>query len=108
MKTLRISIIALVLASSAQFAKAQVSIGIGVNLPVRHVYYEPAPVYYDPAPVYAPAPAPVYYNRPVVVGGYYRPAYYGRRYYRRPVVVDRVVYRDNYFHGRGHHFGRRW
>ena len=104
MKTLKISIIALVLTAGAQLAKAQVSVGIGVNLPVRHVYVEPEPVYYEPAP------EPVYYERPVVVRRYYRPAYYGPRYYRRPGFANRVVYREHYYRGRGHHFGhgRRW
>jgi len=93
MKTLKISIVALVLTLGAQFAKAQVRVGIGVNIgtPVRYVE---RPVYYED-------PAPVYYERPVVVRRYYAPrAVYRTRYYERP-VYRHVVYRE-----RGHGWGR--
>lgn len=91
MKLIRFSILALVLAFSAQFAKAQVRVGanihIGYNQPVYPAYYNaPAPVYYE---------RPVYYNRPVYYRGGHRRVVY-RNYYR-------PQYRS--FHGRGH-YGR--
>lgn len=98
MKVIRLSIVALVLMFSAQFASAQVRVGanihIGYNTP-RRVVYAPAPVYYQPQPVY--------YERPVYVN---RPVYY-RNGYRR-VVYRRPVYRQHYkvYPGRGHGWGR--
>jgi hypothetical protein len=87
MKLFKISIIALVLTCSMQLAKAQVRVGIGINLgtPVRYVE---RPYYYDDYD------RVVYYNRPV------------RRYYGRPVYYNRpvyrhVVYREHGFRGRG-------
>jgi hypothetical protein len=88
MKLIKISIIALVLTLGAQFAKAQVSVGIGVNLgaPVRVIE---RPYYYDDYD------RVVYYERPV------------RRYYARPVYRRQVVYREHYRgHGGGHGRGR--
>ena len=109
MKIIKISIAALILTLGAQFAKAQVRVGIGVNLgaPVRYVE-RPYDDGYDR----------VVYERPVVVPRYYaRPAYYGRRYYgpryyNRP-VYRHVVYREHFNRGRGrgHAYGRghgRW
>lgn len=96
MKTLKISIIALVLTLGAQFAKAQVRVGIGIHLgtPVRYVE---RPVYDDYQPVV--------YERPVVYHRYYgRPAYYRPRYYSRPVYRN-VGYREHGW-GRGH--GNGW
>ncbi len=75
MKTIKLSIIALIVACSFQAAKAQVSVGIGVNIGT------PAPVVYHRAPVV--------YTRPVV---YSRPVVYPRR-----VVYTRPVYTRGYY-----------
>ncbi len=78
MKTLKISIIALVMVFAVTFAKAQVHVSVGFGVPVYHPYY--GPVYYGPR----------YYNS----GYYVRPAYHP---YYHPYYRGRVVYR-----------GRRW
>jgi len=100
MKFIKLSIIALVLTISAQFAKAQVSVGlhVGINQPRRIVYAEPRPVYVE-RPVYV-VNRPVYYR-----GGYRRPVY--RRAYYRQHYYGRPVFRG---HGRGHGYGhgRHW
>jgi hypothetical protein len=114
MKLLRISVIALVLSVGAQFAKAQVRVGIGVNIgaPVRYVespYYED----YDRVVYERPVVVRRYYARPAYYGGpayYGRPAYFGPRYYNRP-VYRQEVYREHFNRGRGHGYGRghgRW
>jgi hypothetical protein len=92
MKLIKISIIALVLTCSMQFAKAQVRVGIGVNIgtPVRYVE---RPYYYDDYD------RVVYYDRPVAVRRYYDRPVYRTRYYNRP-VYRQVVYREH-GHGRG-------
>jgi hypothetical protein len=98
MKLIKISIIALVLTLGAQFAKAQVSVGIGVNLgaPVRVIE---RPYYYDDYD------RVVYYDRPV--RRYYARPVYRARYYERPVYRRQVVYREHYRdHGGGHGRGR--
>ncbi len=87
MKTIKLSIIALILACSFQVANAQVRVGIGVNIGTP-VYYEPAPVVYAPAPVIY-SRGPVIYRRPVVYRRHYMP------------MRQRVIY------ARPHH-GRRW
>ncbi|WP_460692823.1 hypothetical protein [Mucilaginibacter puniceus] len=78
MKTIKLSIIALIVACSFQVANAQVRVGVGINIGTPVVYrpvvvHRPAPVVY--------APAPVVYRRPVVV--------YRRHYIP---VRHRVVY----------------
>lgn len=81
MKTIKLSIIALIVACSFQAAKAQVSVGVGINIG------NPAPVVYHTAPVvYA---RPVVYSRPVE--------------YRRRVVYARPVYRRGYYVTPRHH-----
>ena len=114
MKLIRISIIALVITLGAQLAKAQVRVGIGVNIG--------APVRYVERPYYDDYGQVVYYDRPVVHRYYERPVYFRPRYYERPVyfrpryynrpVYRQVVYRENFYHGRGHAYGhghgRRW
>ncbi|MES2807986.1 MAG: hypothetical protein V4619_05145 [Bacteroidota bacterium] len=101
MKTIKLSIAAIILAFSFQAAKAQVSIGVSIGTPPpSRVVVVREPVYHD-----------VYYERPVV---YERPAYrrvvvapaprrvyYSRGYYHRPPVVVHQVYHD-----RGRHRGR--
>ncbi|NOU35904.1 MAG: hypothetical protein HOO88_03935 [Kiritimatiellaceae bacterium] len=78
----KIVVVALILMSGSGYARTQVSLNIGVGLPIyyeRPVYY--TPVYYSPAPVY-----------------------YEQRCYPAPVVV--YVDRDREyrsFHGYGHH-----
>lgn len=94
MKFIKFSIIALVLAFSAQFAKAQVRVGATI-----HIGYQPRRVVY---PAYYEEPAPVYYEQPVYVN---RPVY--RRVYYRP-QYRRVVYREHYYEGRGHGRGHGW
>jgi len=88
MKTIKLSIIALIVACSFQVADAQVRVGIGVNIGTP-VYYRPAPVVYSPAPVVYSRHRPVVYRRPVVHRRHYVP------------VRHRVVYT------RPHH-ARRW
>lgn len=107
MKLIKFSIIALVLTISAQFANAQVHVGIRIGdpYPYRRVVYQPAPVYY-PQPVYYGRPA--YYPNTVVYRSGYRRAYYGRPvYYRgggyRPVFRGRGW---GHGHGWGHGRGR--
>ncbi|GGH02783.1 hypothetical protein [Mucilaginibacter phyllosphaerae] len=103
MKTIKIAIIALVLTLGAQFAKAQVRVGIGVHIgtPVRYVERP----YYDDD-----YNRVVYYDRPVVVRRVYARPVYRERYYERP-VYRQVVYRERgwgrgrgwgHGHGRGH------
>ena len=87
MKTIKLSIIALIVACSFQVASAQVRVGIGVNIGAP-VVYRPAPVVYAPAPV-------VYRHGPVM---YRRPVKYRRHYVP---VRHRVVY------ARPHHV-RHW
>jgi hypothetical protein len=85
MKLIKFSIIALVLTFAGQFAKAQVQVGIGVNIGGYS------------RPVYRAYPRRVFY----------RPAYYGRPRYRQ--MYFRGHGRGHgygYGHGRGH--GRRW
>lgn len=94
MKLIKFSIIALVLAFSAQFAEAQVRVGATI-----HIGYQPRRVVY---PAYYEEPAPVYYEQPVYVN---RPVY--RRVYYRP-QYRRVVYREHYYEGRGHGRGHGW
>jgi hypothetical protein len=77
MKTIKLSIIALIVACSFQVANAQVRVGVGINIGTP-VYYRPAPVVY--------APAPVVYSRPVV----YRHRVKYKRHY--VPVRHRVVY----------------
>ncbi|TSD67462.1 hypothetical protein FFF34_008745 [Inquilinus sp. KBS0705] len=102
MKLIKFSIIALILTVSSQLVKAQVSVGIGVNLgtPVRRVYVE------RPYPVYETYPRTVYYEQPVVYRSY-RPVY-RTRYYERPVYRRQVVYREHFYRGHGRGHGRRW
>ena len=100
MKLIKFSIIALVLAFSAQFAKAQVRVGATI-----HIGYQPRRVVY---PAYYEEPAPVYYEQPVYVN---RPVYYERPVYRRAYYrpqYRRVVYREHYYEGRGHGRGHGW
>lgn len=101
MKFIKFSIIALVLIASAQFAKAQVRVGvhIGYHEPYRRVVYAPAPVYYE---------RPVYYNAPVYYRPGYRRAFYGRGYNRPVFHGYRGREFDRGFRGRGHAYGRRW
>ena len=107
MKLIKFSIVALILTVSAQFAKAQVQVGIGVNIgrPTRTI------VVGDDYPVYRSYPRTVYYERPVYRRyprrAYYRPAYYGRAQYRQ--VMYRGHGRGNAWgHGNGRGHGRRW
>ena len=87
MKTIKLSIIALIVACSFQVANAQVRVGVGINIGAP-VIYRPAPVVYAPAPVVY-SRGPVMYRRPVVYRRHYVP------------VRHRVVY------NRPHH-ARRW
>lgn len=86
MKTIKLSIIALIVACSFQAANAQVRVGVGVNIGTP-VVYRPAPVVYAPAPVVYRRPAPVIYRRPVVYRRHYIPVrhrvVYARPHYRR-------------------------
>ncbi|QHS57938.1 hypothetical protein GWR56_11790 [Mucilaginibacter sp. 14171R-50] len=84
-----------------QLAKAQVSVGIGVNIgtPVHRVVVE-RPYYYDDFG------RVVYYERPVYATRYYARPVYRTRYYTRPVYRNVVVYNKHYYHGRGP--GRGW
>jgi hypothetical protein len=103
MKLIKFSIIALVLTFAGQFAKAQVQVGIGVNIGgYSRPVYRPYPVY-ETYPVYYERPVYRAYPRRVI----YRPAYYGRPSNRQ--VYFRGPGRGHgYGHGhfRGH--GRRW
>ena len=112
MKLIKFSIAALVLTISAQFAKAQVSVGVGVQIgrPYRTV------VVRDPYPVYETYPRTVYYERPVyrhyprtVIyrSGYrgYRRGYYGYPQYRRANFGP--AYGRGFGHGRGNGHWRR-
>ena len=85
MKTIKLSIIALIVACSFQVANAQVRVGIGVNIGTP-VVYRPAPVVYAPAPVVY-SRGPVMYRRPVVYRRHYVPVrhrvVYARPHYRR-------------------------
>ena len=98
-------IVALLLASSAMFARSRVSIAVGVGgfgVPAVAGYYAPAPAYYPPAPAYvppvpvAPVYAPPVYAAPYAAPGYrwiagywyfsgghrlWRPGYWGRPHY---------------------------
>lgn len=85
MKTIKLSIIALIVACSFQVASAQVRVGIGVNIGTP-VVYRPAPVVYAPAPVVY-SRAPVVYSRGPVM--YRRPVKYRRHYVP---VRHRVIY----------------
>ncbi|RZA02224.1 MAG: hypothetical protein EOP47_07725 [Sphingobacteriaceae bacterium] len=75
MKTIKLSIIALIVACSFQIANAQVRVGVGINIGTP-VYYRPAPVVYAPAPVVYSAPRTVVYTRPVVYRRHYAPVRY--------------------------------
>ena len=75
MKTIKLSIIALIVACSFQVANAQVRIGVGINIGTP-VYYRPAPVVYAPAPVVYSRPRAVVYTSPVVYRRYYAPVRY--------------------------------
>jgi hypothetical protein len=75
MKTIKLSIIALIVACSFQVADAQVRVGIGINIGTP-VYYRPAPVVYAPAPVIYSRPRTVVYTRPVVYRRHYAPVRY--------------------------------
>ena len=85
MKTIKLSIIALIVACSFQVANAQVRVGIGVNIGTP-VVYRPAPVIYAPAPVVY-SRGPVMYRRPIVYRRHYVPVrhrvVYARPHYRR-------------------------
>ena len=85
MKTLKISIIAFILAFGVQFANAQVHIGVGVGYPAPHYYPYHRVIVERPYPYgyYAPA-----YYHPYAYGGYYaRPVYHP--YYRAHVYYRR-------------------
>ena len=87
MKTIKLSIIALIVACSFQVANAQVRVGIGVNIGTP-VIYRPAPVVYAPAPVVY-SRGPVMYRRPVKYRRHYVPV-------RHRVVYDRPRYYRNW------------
>jgi len=80
MKTIKISIIALVMVFAMQVANAQIRVGVNIGAPYHRVYVGGPYAY---GGYYGPA----YYNRPYVYGGYYARPYY-HPYYR-----GRVVYR---------------
>jgi hypothetical protein len=104
MKAIKVSIIALVLMFGIKAAKAQVRVGIGVNIgtPVQYVerpYYDEERVVYYNRPVYRHYERPVYYNE--------RPVYYRERRLERPVY--REVHYGHYSRGNGRWHGRgRW
>lgn len=87
MKTIKLSIIALIVACTFQVANAQVRVGVGINIGTP-VYYRPAPVVYAPAPVVY-SRGPIMYRRPVKLRRHYVPV-------RQRVVYERPRYYRNW------------
>jgi hypothetical protein len=101
MKTLKLTIAALILACTFQAAKAQVSFGIRIGTPPpRRVFVEPYP-YYRPYHQEVVESYPV--RREVIVErAPERIVYYRHGYYRRPVYFHNAYYRHDRY------VGRRW
>ena len=91
MKLIKISAIALIIAFSVSFAKAQ-SVFIGARVGYAHPYHP-----YHRVIVQRPYPVYGYNNYPVY---YHRPLYIRRGYYERPVgyryYSDRPYYRRHW------------
>lgn len=85
MKTMRLVLLALLLAmaGTTAYARDSFSLSIGLGYPAYPAYYAPPPVvYYEPPPVVYYRPAPVYYYGPWISYRYDEPRHRHHRHWR--------------------------